>query len=1472
MIKCKFAPWFRWLSCMVLLTFSVNVLGEDMAHAWSVAEPQIVSMPLPGTLLPTSLAFSLPTLKGISIEPNDPFKIDFIVDTSSRNLTQPLGQEQVNLLVKYFLSFLTIPEKDLWVNLSPYEKDRIITSEFETTNAGRDMLVQDYILKQLASSLTYPDHKLGQTFWKKVYKRALSEYGTTELPINTYSKVWVVPDRAVVYEGNGSAFISESRLKVLTEEDYLSIEKNSQKMGFSTFKKQEIDHLSTEVTREIIIPELEREVNTGRYFAPLRQMYNSLILAIWFKKSFKHHLIAQVYVDQRKTSGIALSEKQIKEKIFAQYLKAYKKGVYNYIKEEPDLISGQTIPRKYFSGGFSFVDAAMHIIYEPSSRFNNAGAKISALIREGLSRCAIALIPDGATKKALLALAAGAAIMVGGAQGAYGQNISNSARQAQMIQSINEQKASLIRQFQHHDIKQGYYLKESARIGYLEKQLERYTHQDPLIDQGPLQKRIMALKKEIAADKNKLHQEWMHGEIKGGGYQMRLGLIGIKEKQLERLEKQVQVNRVQSQESPMPTVQEPPPTFHPTTPTVQEPLPTVHTTTPTVQEPPPTVHTTTPTVQEPPPTVHTTTPTVQEPPPTVHTTTPTVQEPPPTVHTTTVPPTAPTVDSTPSTSPVLTGVAVQSPDTNSISVLSPNVNSTTNQAGAGAPPPPKEDVHQGTYEFPPNVSVSLSIASIQTMNGGYVINFHPDKTHYSKSELICTVIPEDVKRAIDTYNSDLQSLKNQIADLDKLYTDGMVPRELLTPLIQKYHHTQQLLAQAQQKAAAGEIRAQDDITIKDVLFGTNQVNQGDVLFRAYDNERPILHGLKAPLWAYGWDYFKPSTLNKIPIDSFPSANWSLNFADHKAVLDLVVSLSSPLYPWPEDGVFKLNATILPSHSHNQDLDNIQGIETVLSRVREVPEIVLKAPVAGRQTLDVKEGDHVIGGEVLGKIAAPYEIELKSVLGQIKSIDTMLSSSLNAEGQPLVAGEEIDLKAQRASLEKERDNLKHIVDSLVIRAPDELGAAGGVIRSLNVSTVIGSGAEIMHIGKGYVYAGSIADDYPYRILVKKGSVKQGDPVIAITQGGKRSPGIVTEINNAPQNKGKNLEGLASIEVKIWGNLQEDSMGTILLPTDLDAKLIVQKAGLADQAMLTNIKRLLRKIGLPSLVAVSMMGSSQGQMESKVTDSKTNNPVVTIENLGVRVGGNKLTAAKEILDVSIAELRRKEPKAFQLKLILGAVERDGHLDWAGGASTSLGDMLSGSALMGPAIDPKSAAATMFSFFGGVTDWLANKSGKAENFALGMKDVATWKMIEEVNRLLKLAEILLVDLDATEKKMVLLNGLKGNYEKARVVIEARLTKGYSSIDDLQKLNNKIDDVNDKLAGLERQKIKDTVDLNGLMGVRINLNHPVSTFVSLDQGNFGTIDDKTKTELLALATGTNSPSPKMQEAFARAKPMAGL
>jgi len=88
----------------------------------------------------------------------------------------------------------------------------------------------------------------------------------------------------------------------------------------------------------------------------LRQVFYSLILATWYKKKIKDSILNKVYSNQNKITGVNVSA-QDKDRIYQQYLKAFKKGVFNYIKEDtvsnPELPSQEQgiYPRKYFSGG-----------------------------------------------------------------------------------------------------------------------------------------------------------------------------------------------------------------------------------------------------------------------------------------------------------------------------------------------------------------------------------------------------------------------------------------------------------------------------------------------------------------------------------------------------------------------------------------------------------------------------------------------------------------------------------------------------------------------------------------------------------------------------------------------------------------------------------------------------------------------------------------------------------------------------------------------------------------------------------------------------------------------------------------------------------------------------------------------------------------------------------------------------------------
>nr|CAI78509.1 hypothetical protein [uncultured bacterium] len=347
-------PIFKVIVSLIILCFSFStVMPAGLSYA-QIAP--VLNLPVPGAMVNPSIAFVPPLLKGMTIYPDEPLRFDFIIDSGNSKFDEEEVKTESEKLVKYFLAALTVPKNDLWVNLSPQEKDRIIPDYLGKTTLGRDMLAQDYLLKQLSASLIHPETELGAKFWDRIKELTFIRYGTTDLPMNTFNKVWVLPEKANVYEYNNTVYITHSRLKVMTDSDYLATKEDTRHKTQDTSIEQratshEQQNLESEILREIIIPEIEREVNEGKNFAPLRQMYHSLILAKWYKETIKDSLLSQIYVDQNKTAGVEVDDVTIKEQIYEQYIEAYQKGVFNYIREDYDRLAQDIIPRKYFSGG-----------------------------------------------------------------------------------------------------------------------------------------------------------------------------------------------------------------------------------------------------------------------------------------------------------------------------------------------------------------------------------------------------------------------------------------------------------------------------------------------------------------------------------------------------------------------------------------------------------------------------------------------------------------------------------------------------------------------------------------------------------------------------------------------------------------------------------------------------------------------------------------------------------------------------------------------------------------------------------------------------------------------------------------------------------------------------------------------------------------------------------------------------------------
>ncbi|MCP4653247.1 MAG: hypothetical protein GY858_07685 [Candidatus Omnitrophica bacterium] len=394
-----------WVLVAAILTAGIAFLASDiirssLSRSKEMSASVLSYMPPPTKIIEVSDSFDAPLLRGIKLFADDPFKFAFILDEGDRHFSEEELKTEASRLVKYFLAGLTMPEDDLWVNLSPHEKNRIIPQKLALTDMGKDMLGQDYCLKQLSSSLIYPESELGKEYWQQLYAKINQQYGTTNLNMDTRNKVWIVPDESLIYEDQDRAFIAKSHLKVMTENDYIAL--SHQTTGNKSQSKV-VNELSSEVMKDIIIPEIEKDINYGTNFTRLRQIYNSLLLAVWFKDKLRNHVVTQLVANQRKINGVQIDDPALKDKIYKQYLEAYRKGVFNYLKKDHDIASGKKINRHYYSGGVTLKNPLGKAEREPlspnASKAKNTMNGAAKMLVVGLSSAsAVAALPAYASQ------------------------------------------------------------------------------------------------------------------------------------------------------------------------------------------------------------------------------------------------------------------------------------------------------------------------------------------------------------------------------------------------------------------------------------------------------------------------------------------------------------------------------------------------------------------------------------------------------------------------------------------------------------------------------------------------------------------------------------------------------------------------------------------------------------------------------------------------------------------------------------------------------------------------------------------------------------------------------------------------------------------------------------------------------------------------------------------------------------------
>ena len=243
---------------------------------------------------------------------------------------------------------LSLHDDAFWVNLNPDEPDRIINPTLANTDLGRIMLNADYRLKEDVADIINPQiSQVGKEFWRRLYQKAEEMGAADKIPLVT--RLWIVPDKVEVYEKQNHLYITKSRLKVKLEPAYVSL-----RTIFKDKREKELQDFTLELMEELVLPQLNKRINEAYSYADLRDVYNALILAHWYKDKFGsgYNSLLQT-VSYQVLDDVETDYASTPNEIYQSYLKSIKEGQYSFSETETSSSNFATVitTRHYFSGG-----------------------------------------------------------------------------------------------------------------------------------------------------------------------------------------------------------------------------------------------------------------------------------------------------------------------------------------------------------------------------------------------------------------------------------------------------------------------------------------------------------------------------------------------------------------------------------------------------------------------------------------------------------------------------------------------------------------------------------------------------------------------------------------------------------------------------------------------------------------------------------------------------------------------------------------------------------------------------------------------------------------------------------------------------------------------------------------------------------------------------------------------------------------
>ncbi|UEC43178.1 MAG: putative Chitosanase [Methanothrix sp.] len=294
-------------------------------------------------------------LNYVSVSPDDSGGVNFDLGLKAKKAegTSP-GIDVINSTLigaTAFMTGLAVPSDKFWVNLNPWEPDRIIDEQLSRSDVGRIMLEADLQMKKDTCNYENPcTNEAGMTLSNLLdekrnilVRQCMNKFPGEIDDVNNVvfragTRYWIVPDSVYAYSNGTQIYIINATLAIQSEPvpDRTSFRVDNQdvkKLSKGCLEElnkssKEYGEYYEEMSEQIILPFVVADVNHGEKYEDLREVFVALALAQWYKSNINSH--KDIFRDSLDSSDSPLNAIRPwnPNEIWENYVYSYENGEY----------------------------------------------------------------------------------------------------------------------------------------------------------------------------------------------------------------------------------------------------------------------------------------------------------------------------------------------------------------------------------------------------------------------------------------------------------------------------------------------------------------------------------------------------------------------------------------------------------------------------------------------------------------------------------------------------------------------------------------------------------------------------------------------------------------------------------------------------------------------------------------------------------------------------------------------------------------------------------------------------------------------------------------------------------------------------------------------------------------------------------------------------------------------------------------